>query len=256
MEETSYVVIEKEAPLATVYINRPAVLNAYNEDMLIELEEVAEELIEDDNIQAIIITGCGNKAFTVGADIEWLEGLDSKKAKEISRRGQIICNIIEQSSKVFIAAVNGYALGGGMELALACDLRYASTRARFGQPEVRLGMVPGFDGAQRLPRLIGVGLAKELLFTGHIIDAEEANQIGLVNKVVTPRDLLEESKKIAREISDQSSFAVSLIKDIVNYGLKHGPEYGSEYETEAFGNCFENNEHLKRIQKLKENIHK
>ena len=244
--------IEYTPPLAIIYLNRPDVLNAYNEKLLDVFEEKMEELLNDQKIDSIIITGKGRKAFTVGADIDWLEKLDADKAEKISRQGQRICNLIEKNPKVVIAAINGYALGGGLELALACDLRVASTRARFGQPEVRLGIVPGFDGTQRLPELIGVGRAKEIMFTGEIFDASQAYEIGLVNKVVTPRDLLETSKNLAYKISEQSSQAVALIKDVINYGCTKNRNENSEYETKAFGACFKDEEHIKRIHKIQD----
>ncbi|MGM0437304.1 MAG: enoyl-CoA hydratase/isomerase family protein [Bacillota bacterium] len=246
--------IEYTPPLAIIYLNRPEVLNAYNQSLLDIFEKKMQELLDDEKIDAVIITGKGRKAFTVGADIDWLEQLDSERAEEISRQGQRICNLIEQTPKVVIAAINGYALGGGLEIALACDLRLASTRARFGQPEVRLGIVPGFDGTQRLPELIGVGRAKEIMFTGEIFDASQAYEIGLVNKVVTPRDLLDASKDLAHEISEQSSQAVALIKDVINYNCNTKKDKKSEYETKAFGACFKDEEHLKRIHKIQEMI--
>ena len=246
--------IEYTPPLATIYLNRPEVLNAYNQSLLDIFEKKMRELLDDKKIEAVIITGKGRKAFTVGADIDWLEQLDSETAEEISRQGQRICNLIEKTPKVVIAAINGYALGGGLEIALACDLRVASTRARFGQPEVKLGIVPGFDGTQRLPELIGVGRAKEIMFTGEIFDASQAYEIGLVNKVVTPRDLLEASKNLASKISEQSSQAVALIKDVINYNCNSHNEKKSEYETKAFGNCFKDEEHLRRIHKIQDMI--
>ncbi len=251
----SLIDIEFTPPLVRMIIDRPEVLNAYNEELLIELEEGLGEVFADKKCKTVILTGRGRKSFTVGADIDWLESLDGKKAREISKLGHRICNMIEQSPKVVIAAVNGYALGGGMELALACDIRIASTRARFGQPEVGLGIIPGFNGTQRLPKLIGVSQAKEILFTGKIIDAQKADQIGLVNRLVTPRDLLKESKDLARMVAAQSSKAVGLVKDAINRGLKDNTDAGSEFETEAFGNYFDNKDFLKRIKELKEVIH-
>lgn len=245
--------IEYSYPLVKVFINRPEVLNAYNEQVLDKLKETFEDLFNDEKVEAVIFTGRGQKAFTVGADLDWLEDLDSGKAREISRKGQTLCDLIENSSKVVIAAINGYALGGGMEFCLACDLRIASTRARFGQPEVSLGIVPGFGGTHRLPKLIGLGQAKELLYTGNIIAAEEANEIGLVNNLVTPRDLLRKSEDLALEITDQSAQAVGLIKEIIN--RSGDSDTSSHFETKAFGICFENEEHLQRIKKLKDIIH-
>lgn len=247
--------LEYTPPLATLFIDRPHVLNAYNEELLCRFEEKFTELMNDSSIEVIILSGKGEKAFTVGADINWLENISSEKAEEISRQGQRICNIIERNPQVVIAAINGYALGGGLELALACDIRLASTRARFGQPEVKLGIVPGFDGTQRLPHLVGVGRAKEIMFTGNIFDASQAYEIGLVNKVVTPRDLLTESKNLAYQITEQSTQAVAMIKDVINHGFYNNYESSSKYETKAFGTCFESDEHLKRIKKIKKMIH-
>ena len=210
------VTVDYSSPLATLFIDRPEVLNAYNEELLNQLEKKLEEIFEKQDINAVILTGRGNRAFTVGADLDWLESLNSKEAQKISQKGQRICNLIENSTKVVLAAINGYALGGGMEITLACDLRIASTRARFGQPEVGLGIIPGFGGTQRLSQLIGKGKAKELLFTGNIVNAERASEIGLVNKLVTPRDLLKESKELAYDITEQSSQAIGLLKKVMN----------------------------------------
>ncbi len=240
-----------EESLAEVILNRPEVLNAYNHEMLLELKEALAEVFAQENVSVIILTGRGSRSFTVGADINWLEDLSAEEARQVSRLGQEICNMIEESDKVVIAAVNGYALGGGMEIALACDLRLASSRARFGQPEVKLGLVPCFDGTQRLPQMIGVGRAKEMLFTGNIIDASLAYEIGLVNRLVTPRDLLRSSRELAENIANRSHQAVGLVKQAINNGLREGRFAGSSYETEAFGVCFENVEHVERLEKLK-----
>ncbi len=240
--------LEHIPPIAIMTIDRPDVLNAYNEELLDCLKKKLEEAFAEETIKVLIITGRGNKSFCVGADIDWLEKLSPEQACAISKKGHLICNMIEKSSKVVIAAINGYALGGGMEIALACDLRIGSTRARFGQPEVGLGLIPGFDGTQRLPEIVGVAQAKEVLFTGNIIDAEEAYEKRLVNKVVTPRDLLRESKKIALGIAEQSFRAVGLIKEAIYRN-------SSEFETDAFSSCFEDKERLARIKELKHFIH-
>jgi len=248
----SLVELDYSLPLATLFLNRPQVLNAYNEELLDELRKKVTEVLDNNEVKALIISGKGNRAFTVGADLEWLESLDSKDAKRISKKGQEICNLIERSSIAVIAAINGYALGGGMEITLACDLRIASTRARFGQPEVSLGIIPGFDGTTRLPGIVGLGQAKQLLFTGNIIDAEEAAEVGLVNKLVTPRDLLKESQELALEITEKSSQAVKLLKNILNSNLSK--KELSNLETESFGRCFEDDEHLERIKERKAEI--
>ncbi|MCF8008530.1 MAG: enoyl-CoA hydratase/isomerase family protein [Halanaerobiales bacterium] len=251
-----YVEVDYSPPLATIFLTRPEVLNAYDQKGLNQLEEKICKILEDDDIKAIIITGKGEKAFTVGANLNFLEDLDSETAEEIAIQGKRICNIIEKTDRVVLAAVNGYALGGGMELTLACDLRIASTRARFGQPEVSLGLIPGFSGTQRLPRIIGIGRAKELLFTGNIIDADEAFEIGLVNKLVTPRDLLRETRYMAKKITKQSSKAVGMIKRAINVGYARGYEKGNQFETDSFKKCFKEEEHTERIQNMKKSLKK
>jgi len=246
--------VDYAPPLATVFLSRPEVLNAYNEKMLDQFYETIEDLFNDEDIKAVILTGRGEKSFTVGADLNLLEELSYETAEGIAQKGKAICDLIEETEKVVLAAVNGHALGGGMELTLACDLRIASTRARFGQPEVSLGLIPGFSGTQRLPRILGIGRAKELLFTGNIIDAEEAFEIGLVNKLVTPRDLLRETKSMAKRITKQSSRAVGMIKKAINYGYSHGCDKGKEFETKSFKECFKDQEHTERINKMKEKL--
>ncbi len=241
-------------PLATVIIDRPEVLNAYHDQLLDELDSVLSKVFSNQEIKAVIITGKGSKAFSVGGDIEWLEEFNGNTAKEMSRKGHKICNMIENSAQVVIAAIDGYAIGGGLEITLACDMRFATTRSRMGQPEVKLGIVPGFGGTQRLPRLIGLAKAKEMLFTGNIIDATVAHEIGLINKVVTPRSLLPIAREIAMEITDRSSQAVSMIKNAINLGYEDNIAAGYQYETKAFGICFENEDHHQRISKIKQII--
>ncbi len=250
----SCIEVELKPPLAILTLARPHVLNAYNEELLNDLKVSLKSIFANDNIGAYLITGKGSKAFSVGADIDWLKKLNSEDARRISEKGHLICDMIENNQKVAIAAINGYALGGGLEIALACDMRIASTRARFGQPEVTLGITPGFAATQRLPKLIGLAWAKEMLYTGNIIDAEEAFEKGLVNKVVTPRDLLAESKKLAIKITRQSSRAIGLIKNSINQGLHNGMETGNQFETNAFGSCFEREDYRSRLEKLREVI--
>lgn len=242
-----------DSPVATVKINRPDVLNAYNYQLLEEMQQTLEKVFAQDEIAAVILTAVGNKAFSVGGDIDYLENLDSEGAKKLSKKGQNICELIERSSSVVIAAVDGYALGGGMEISLACDIRLASTRSRFGQPEVKLGIIPAFGGTQRLPRLIGEAEAKELLYTGDIIDATLAYQLGLINKVVTPRSLLSEARELALEITERSSKAVQLIKNAVNKKYLDNSE-AYEYESEAFAECFKTEDHRLRIREMKKLI--
>lgn len=240
-----------EAPVATIKINRPEVLNAYNEELLNELHQTLEDILSKEEVAAVILTAAGSKAFSVGGDIDYLEKLNSDQAKALSKKGQKICNLIEASSPVVIAAVDGYALGGGMEITLACDIRLASTRSRFGQPEVKLGIIPGFGGTQRLPRLIGVAEAKELLYTGDIIDATLAYELGLINKVVTPRSLLSSARELALEITDRSTQAVRMIKTAVNKNYVENSTGGYEYESEAFAECFKTEDHRIRIREMK-----
>jgi enoyl-CoA hydratase len=240
-----------DSPVATVTINRPEVLNAYNEELLDQLYQTLEELFEADEAAAVILTSEGNRAFSVGGDIDYLEELDFEQAKNLSIKGQKLCDLIEQSAPVVIAAVDGYALGGGMEITLACDIRLATTRSRFGQPEVKLGIIPAFGGTQRLPRLIGEAEAKELLYTGDIIDAALAYELGLINKVVTPRSLISEAKELALEITDRSTKAVKLIKTAVNKKYLDTSKAGYEYESEAFAECFKTEEHRVRIREIK-----
>ncbi|MFP4021284.1 MAG: enoyl-CoA hydratase/isomerase family protein [Halanaerobium sp.] len=240
-----------DSPIATVSINRPEVLNAYDEELLDQLQQTLEEIFESDQAAAVILTSEGKRAFSVGGDIDYLEKLNSEQAKELSQQGQKLCDLLESSAPVIIAAIDGYALGGGMEITLACDLRLASTRARFGQPEVKLGMIPAFGGTQRLPRLIGEAEAKELLYTGDIIDAALAYELGLINKVVTPRSLLSEARELALEITERSIKSVKMIKTAVNKKFIEESKAGYEYESEAFAECFKTEEHRKRIREIK-----
>ena len=240
-----------DSPVATVTINRPQVLNAYNEELLDQLYQILEELFAVNEVAAIILTSEGSRAFSVGGDIDYLEKLDSKQAKKLSQKGQQLCDLIENSAPVVIAAIDGYALGGGMEITLACDIRLASTRSRFGQPEVKLGIIPAFGGTQRLPRLIGEAEAKELLYTGDIIDAALAYELGLINKVVTPRSLVSEARELALEITDRSTKAVKMIKTAINKKYKEAPKAGYKYESEAFAECFKTEDHSIRIREMK-----
>lgn len=243
-----------DSPVATVSINRPEVLNAYNEKLLEELSQTLENLFTKQQAEAVILTSEGSRAFSVGGDIDYLEKLNSEQAKKLSQKGQKLCDLIECSAPVVIAAIDGYALGGGMEITLACDIRLASTRSRFGQPEVKLGLIPAFGGTQRLPRLIGEAEAKELLYTGDIIDASLAYELGLINKVVTPRTLLSEAKELALEITDRSTKAVQLIKTAVNKKYVEASKAGYEYESQAFAECFKTEDHRVRIRKMKKII--
>jgi enoyl-CoA hydratase len=229
--------IEKNEGICTVKINNPQTLNALNAEVLSELE-TAFDLIRDDNeVYVVVITGEG-KAFVAGADIAYMRDLDASEAKKFSEDGSRVFRKIETLNKVVIAAVNGFALGGGCELAMACDMRIASTKAKFGQPEVGLGIIPGFSGTQRLARLVGLGRAKELIFTGGHIDAEEAYRIGLVNKVTEKENLMEETYKIADKIKSNSRIAIKYAKESMNRGTETDIETGIAFESNVFGLCF------------------
>ena len=219
--------------IGIVKINRPEVLNAVNIETILELEKAMHEFDDNEDILVIIITGEG-KSFVSGSDISKLAQLDALQAREYSQIGQRVLSFIENMEKPVIAAVNGYALGSGCELAMACDIRIASEKAKFGQPEVKLGIIPGHAGTQRLARLVGISIAKELIFTGDIIDAQEALRIGLVNKVVEQESLLEEVNNIANKIVAVGPTAVRLAKTVINRGIDTNLTTASSYETEAF----------------------
>lgn len=230
--------LEKQEGIATVTVNRPKALNAINEEMLRELTACFAALESDKDVKVVIITGAGEKAFVAGADIGHMQDLSAVAAREFALLGQKAMNAIEHCSKPVIAAVNGFALGGGCELAMACDIRLVSENARFGQPEVNLGVIPGFAGTQRLPRLIGKGRAKELLFTGDMVDAAEAYRLGLANKVLPQKELLAAAKKMAQKIAAKGQVAVSLCKDAVNNGLEMESDKACRYEADQFAICF------------------
>ena len=232
------ILCEIEKSTATITINRPKALNALNRETLEEIITCFGKLANDSTILAVIITGMGEKAFIAGADISYMHKFDVLAAREFGRLGQEAMAAIETFSRPVIAAVNGFALGGGCELSLACDLRIASENAKFGQPEVNLGVTPGFGGSQRLPRLVGKGLASELLYTGDIINAEEACRIGLVNRVVPLSQLLPECLGIAEKISKKGPVAVKLCKELVNSGMEMDLARACMYEADLFAMCF------------------
>ncbi len=230
--------VEMKGKVAVLYINRPDKLNALNSATLRDLGEALAELSKDENVRAIVITGAGEKAFVAGADIKEMREMGVREAMEYSSLGMRVFRSIENCPKPVIAAVNGFALGGGMELAMACDFIYASENARLGQPEVTLGVTPGFGGTQRLPRLVGKAKAKELLFTGNVVPASEARELGIVNKVLPPGELLKEAVKTAEKIAANGSFAVAQVKRAVEGGLDMSLDAGLSLETQAFGMCF------------------
>lgn len=235
MAEYDNILFENKDGIGLITINRPKALNALNKDVFDELSPLLDEIASDSTIRVVIITGSGDKSFIAGADIAYMLPMSSPQGKEWGEIGRGAFNQIEQLPQPVIAAINGFALGGGCELAMACDIRIASEKAKFGQPEVSLGIIPGFAGSQRLPRLVGKGKAKELLFTADIIDAHEANRIGLVNKVVAPEDLMNTAMGMAKKIMKHGPYAVQLCKESVNVGIEVNLETGSQYEGTLFG---------------------
>ncbi len=226
-----------ENNILIITINRPDKLNALNKTVMFELEEAFIEVENDKDIKGVIITGAGQKAFVAGADISEFVGLKSGEGVDLARNGQNIFFKIENCSKPVIAAVNGFALGGGCELAMACHFRLASDNARFGQPEVNLGLIPGYGGTQRLVQLIGKGRALEFLMTGNMIDAANALHFGLVNYVVKPEELLQKAKELLEIIISKAPLAIS--KCITAANAVYSQQDGYDVELKAFGECFE-----------------
>ena len=212
--------VERDGKLVVVTINRPAKLNALNSAVLGELEDFFRHAAAEETIQAVIVTGAGGRSFVAGADIGEVSGFSALEGRRWGLRGQALLRQIEELEKPVIAAINGYALGGGLELAMACHLRIASSRSRLGQPELRLGIVPGFGGTQRLPRLIGKGRALEMLLTGDPIDAEQALRCGLVNRVTEPEVLLDEARNLALRILQNGPVAIALTLQAVRKGCE------------------------------------
>jgi len=232
------ILVEKEGTTAVVTVNRPKALNALNAATLQELDQAFSDLAADESVAVVILTGAGEKAFVAGADISFMKGLTAIEARDFALLGQSVFNKIENLPQPVIAAVNGFALGGGCELAMACDIRLAAENAKFGQPEVNLGVPPGFAGTQRLPRLVGKGRAKELLFTTDMIDAAEAYRIGLANKVYPAAELMEAARAMAAKIAAKGQIAVRLTKSAVNQGLEMDSARAMAYEAEVFGLSF------------------
>lgn len=228
------VILDIEENIAIITINRPEALNAINDEVLKELDQVLDEVAADDRIFSVILKGAGNKAFVAGADISLMQKLTPLEARGFALRGQSILRKLEYLPKPVIAAINGFALGGGCELAMACDIRVATEKSVFGQPEAALGVIPGFAGTQRLPRLIGKGRAKELLYMTKSINAAEAYRIGLVNQVVTEDQLLEFCENMAAQINKQGQIAVRLIKAAVDEGLEMDVDKAMAHEADLF----------------------
>jgi 3-hydroxypropionyl-coenzyme A dehydratase len=280
MSTMKYIQLEPQGDTAIIKINRPEALNAVNTDVIAELSRTIDIVSSDDSIKAVIITGAGERSFCAGADIAYMVNIDPMKAEKYASSAQAVLNKIEKIDKPVIAAINGFALGGGCELALVCDIRIASSNAKIGQPEVTIGIPPGWGGSQRLLRIVGPAKAKELVFTGKMITAEEAEQIGLVNKVVSlgPEDqlqpeapkgdaskekeraielsknlnkkLIEESLALAREITRNSFTAVKISKMLINKGMDTDIDTGLRLEIYGWALSFAHEDRQKMMSEF------
>jgi enoyl-CoA hydratase len=227
---------EREGPVAVVTVDRPDALNALDLPTLTSLRDTLKELASHDAVRVVILAGAGERAFVAGADIKYMSGLEVDGAKAWGALGHEAARLLEIMPKPTIAAVNGFALGGGCELALACDIRYGSSSAKFGQPEVNLGIIPGWGGTQRLARVCGLGVAKDLIFTGRIVDADEALRVGLVSAVYDP--VLEQARETANLLASKSRVSLRLMKELANRSLGGDHSANLEAEAEAFGELF------------------
>lgn len=236
--EFNTLLIERTAGVTILTINSPSTLNALNSEILDELECALYELNRDASVKVVVLNGAGGKAFVAGGDIKEMSSMNSLEGHQFAQKGQRVMLLLEKMTKPVIAAVNGYALGGGLELALACDFIYASETAKLGLPEVTLGVIPGFGGTQNLPRLIGSRKANELIFSGKIISAQKAQAWGLVNEVFSPEELLSKTMEAAMAIAEVGTLAVTYAKDAIANGLNMGKEDGFRYEASQFGVLF------------------
>ncbi len=230
-----FILVDVQARLAIVTVNRPEVRNALNSEVVQELAATFERLSADPQVGVIILTGAGDKAFVAGADIKEMVQKTGLEMQAFSESGRRLCDAIEGCPKPVIVAINGFALGGGCEIAMACDIRLASDNAKIGQAEVNIGTIPGFGGSQRLPRLVGGGWAAQMILTGEAIDATTAERIGLVNRVVPQDRLLEEAKALARKMLDKSPVALALAKACLRAAEEMPLPQGLSYESAAFG---------------------
>ena len=249
--QTEYLKYQEEADFGILYINKPQSLNALNTQILEELDQILFS-IDTNKIRVLILTGEGEKSFVAGADISEMSEFTKELAHSFSKKGNDIFRKLETFPIPIIAAINGYALGGGLEIALSCDIRICSENAIFGQPEVSLGITPGFGGTQRLSRIIGVGMAKQLIYTAQNIKAEEALKIGLVNAIYPQNELLNEAKKLALTIAKNGPNAVKKSKKAINEGMNVDIEKGMQIEEELFKECFETSEQIERMKSFLE----
>jgi enoyl-CoA hydratase len=235
MMEFKFIIYEKSEGVATITLNRPEALNAFSKEVVAEVLRAVEDVKSDENVRVVVLTGAGEKAFSAGADIKAMAGMTALKARELSLMGESLCLAFENLEKPVIAAINGYALGGGMEVAMACDLRIASENARMGQTEVNIGLIPGWGGTQRLTRLVGMTKAKELVFTGKMFDARTAEQLGLVNMVIPADKFRETVRQFAIDLTSKPPVALRVAKALINKGANIGLDSALALEREGFG---------------------
>jgi enoyl-CoA hydratase len=230
--------VSREDGVAVLTVNRPDALNAFDVETLTALRDELRELGQDESVRVVVLTGAGDRAFAAGADIKYMSALGVEEAKEWGALGHEVGRLLETTPKPTIAAINGFALGGGCEVALACDFRYASSAAKLGQPEVNLGIIPGWGGTQRLARVVGLGVAKELVLTGRMLDADEALRVGLVSAVYEPGELLEKTLETARSLAAKGPLALAAAKTAVNRALAGDHDENLEREADDFGELF------------------
>lgn len=228
------ILYEKSERVATITLNRPEALNAFSKEVVEEVSQALEDAKNDENIRVVVLTGAGEKAFSAGADIKAMIGMNAIKARELSLMGEKLCLALENLEKPVIAALNGYAVGGGLEVAMSCDLRIASENARVGQTEINIGLIPGWGGTQRLTRLIGRTKAKELVFTGRMIDAKTAEQLGILNMVVPADKLKETVRQFALDLTTKAPVAISVAKALINKGADESLDSALALEREGF----------------------
>jgi len=230
-----FIVYKKSEGIATITLNRPEALNAFSKEVVSELLQALEDIRSDESVRVVILTGAGEKAFSAGADIKAMIGMNSLKARELSLMGEKLCLALENLEKPVIAALNGYALGGGLEVAMSCDLRIASENSRMGQTEINIGLIPGWGGTQRLTRLVGRTKAKEMVFTGKMIDAKTAEQLGIVNMAVPADKFRETVRQFALDLASKAPVALRVAKALIDKGAEIGLDSALALEREGFG---------------------
>ena len=248
----NYIIYEKDAGIATITVNREKALNALNKGVIADLHQAFDDIHADSALRAVIITGAG-RAFVAGADIAEMKAMSAEEGRRMIETGQDLMNRIESCRIPVIAAVNGFALGGGCELAMACDIRIASEKAKFGQPETKLGIIPGYGGTQRLPRIVGKGMAKKLIYTGELIDAKEAYRIGLADGLAAPEELLQEAKKLAESICSNAPIAMAMAKSAINEGIHREITDGVSLEAKRFDTAFDSEDRVEGMSAFLEN---